>query len=98
MICVLIGDGSTIDIYDPEPKVSVHYLNLMDLYNRVVEEGGYDLVSDTKAKPLMWRKFAEDFLGKSPHVTAQAFQVKSAYYKNLSYVLPCDPGCHNLTM
>lgn len=31
----------------------------------------------------MWRKFAEEFLGRSPHLAAQAFQVKSAYYKNL---------------
>lgn len=31
----------------------------------------------------MWRKFAEEFLGKSAQLAAQAFQVKSAYYKNL---------------
>lgn len=35
----------------------------------------------------MWRKVAEDFLGKSPHLAAQAFMVKSAYYKNLWYAL-----------
>lgn len=74
----------TTDIFDPEPKVGQDFINLKDLYERVVEEGGYDLVSDTKAKPLMWRKLAEDFVGKSPHVAAQAFMVKSAYYKNLS--------------
>lgn len=34
----------------------------------------------------MWRKVAEEFLGKSPHLAAQAFMVKSAYYKNLVYV------------
>ena len=66
------------------PKVSVNFVNLNDLYSRVVAEGGYDLVSDTKAKPLMWRKIAEDFVGKGAHVAAQAFQVKSAYYKNLA--------------
>jgi chromatin structure-remodeling complex subunit RSC9 len=49
----------------------------------VTEEGGYDLVSDTKAKPLAWRKLAEEFIGKTPHLAAQAFMVKSAYYKNL---------------
>lgn len=54
------------------------------MYERVIGEGGYDLVSDTKARPLMWRKLAEEFLGKSPHLAAQAFQVKSAYYKNLA--------------
>jgi len=74
----------TSDVFDPEPKVSSDYINLKDLYERVLEEGGYDLVSDTKARPLMWRKLAEEFVGKGPHVAAQAFQVKSAYYKNLS--------------
>lgn len=63
--------------------MGTRHLNLHKLYDRVVAEGGYDLVSDTKAKPLMWRKIAEEFLGKSPHLAAQAFMVKSAYYKNL---------------
>jgi chromatin structure-remodeling complex subunit RSC9 len=49
----------------------------------VVDEGGYDLVSDTKAKPLMWRKFAEEFIGKNQYTPAQAFQIKNVYYKNL---------------
>lgn len=49
----------------------------------MVDEGGYDLVSDTKAKPLMWRKFAEEFIGKNQYTAAQAFQVKQIYYKNL---------------
>lgn len=40
-------------------------------------------MSDTKAKPLMWRKFAEEFIGKNPYTAAQAFQVKLVYYKNL---------------
>lgn len=66
--------------------MGTRHLDLHKLYLRVVEEGGYDLVSDTKAKPLMWRKIAEDFLGRSPHLAAQAFMVKSAYYKNLVYV------------
>ena len=69
---------------DPEPKVGVRHLNLLKLYERVVGEGGYDVNSDTKVKPLMWRKFAEEFVGKGPHLAAQAFQVKSAYYKNLA--------------
>ncbi|GAB7349327.1 hypothetical protein MBLNU459_g8464t1 [Dothideomycetes sp. NU459] len=71
------------EYFDPEPKVGTRHLDLHKLYERVVGEGGYDLVSDTKAKPLMWRKIAEEFLGKSPHLAAQAFMVKSAYYKNL---------------
>ena len=48
-----------------------------------MEEGGYDLVSDTKAKPLMWRRLAEEFVGKNQYTAAQAFQIKNVYYKNL---------------
>ncbi|KAF2171253.1 hypothetical protein M409DRAFT_63608 [Zasmidium cellare ATCC 36951] len=72
--------GTTLD---PEPKVGIRHIDLFKLYNRVVEEGGYDLVSDTKAKPLMWRKFAEEFVGKNQYTAAQAFQIKNVYYKNL---------------
>jgi hypothetical protein len=38
-----------------EPKVETQHIDLLKLYNRVIAEGGYDLVSDTKKKPLMWR-------------------------------------------
>jgi chromatin structure-remodeling complex subunit RSC9 len=31
----------------------------------------------------MWRRFAEEFIGKNQYTTAQAFQVKLVYYKNL---------------
>ncbi|CAK4033552.1 Chromatin structure-remodeling complex subunit rsc9 [Lecanosticta acicola] len=68
---------------DPEPKVGIRHIDLFKLYRRVVDEGGYDLVSDTKAKPLMWRKFAEEFIGKNQYTAAQAFQIKNVYYKNL---------------
>jgi chromatin structure-remodeling complex subunit RSC9 len=68
---------------DPEPKVGIRHIDLFKLYNRVVEEGGYDLVSDTKAKPLMWRKLAEEFVGRNQYTAAQAFQIKNVYYKNL---------------
>lgn len=74
-------------VLEREPKIGTRHLDLYRLYLRVCEEGGYDLVSDTKAKPLMWRTIAGDFLGKSPHLAAQAFMVKSAYYRNLVYVL-----------
>lgn len=68
---------------DPEPKVGIRHIDLYKLYLRTVDEGGYDLVSDTKAKPLMWRKFAEEFVGKNQYTAAQAFQIKNVYYKNL---------------
>jgi chromatin structure-remodeling complex subunit RSC9 len=69
--------------FDPEPKVGPRHIDILHLYNRVVGEGGYDLVSDTKAKPLMWRRFAEEFIGKNQYTPAQAFQIKNVYYKNL---------------
>ena len=31
----------------------------------------------------MWRKFAEEFVGKNQYTPAQAFQIKNVYYKNL---------------
>ncbi|KAF2772376.1 hypothetical protein EJ03DRAFT_387782 [Teratosphaeria nubilosa] len=68
---------------EPEPKVGIRHVDLLKLYQRVVGEGGYDLVSDTKAKPLMWRKLAEEFIGKNQYTAAQAFQIKNVYYKNL---------------
>ncbi len=61
----------------------MRHIDLLTLYKRVVDEGGYDLVSDTKAKPLMWRRFAEEFVGKNQYTAAQAFQIKNVYYKNL---------------
>ncbi|KAK0945515.1 Chromatin structure-remodeling complex protein rsc9 [Friedmanniomyces endolithicus] len=72
--------GTTLEA---EPKVGVRHIDLLKLYKRVVEEGGYDLCSDTKAKPLMWRRLAEEFVGKNVYTAAQAFQIKNVYYKNL---------------
>ncbi|TKA79537.1 hypothetical protein B0A49_00382 [Cryomyces minteri] len=73
--------GTTLE---PEPRVGPRRLDLLRLYKRVVADGGYDLVSDTKKTRLGWRRIAEDFIGKSPHLPAQAFTTKSAYYKNLA--------------
>ncbi|KAF2267519.1 hypothetical protein CC78DRAFT_613955 [Lojkania enalia] len=69
---------------DREPKIGTRHLDLLRLYKRVVEEGGYDKVSDTKNNKLAWRKLAGEFLPGSQNLTTQAFIVKSAYYKNLA--------------
>ncbi|QIX01419.1 hypothetical protein AMS68_006936 [Peltaster fructicola] len=69
--------------FEAEPKVGVRHVDLRALYKRVVDEGGYDLCSDTRQKPLCWRKFAEEFVGKNVYSAAQAFQMKQIYYKNL---------------
>jgi chromatin structure-remodeling complex subunit RSC9 len=72
---------------DAEPKIGNRHIDLLRLYKRVVEEGGYDKVSDTKANKLAWRRIAGEFLPGSSNLTTQAFIVKSIYYKNLAYVL-----------
>jgi chromatin structure-remodeling complex subunit RSC9 len=77
-------------VLDREPKVGSRQIDLLRLYKRVNEEGGYDRVSDTKGNKLAWRKIASEFLPKSPSITTQAFLVKSAYYKNLAYVTRCE--------
>ncbi|KAF2203584.1 hypothetical protein GQ43DRAFT_478934 [Delitschia confertaspora ATCC 74209] len=69
---------------DREPKVGPRHIDLLKLYKRVLEEGGYDKVSDTKQTKLGWRRLAGEFLPGSNNLTTQAFLVKSAYYKNLA--------------
>ncbi|KAJ4295412.1 Chromatin structure-remodeling complex protein rsc9 [Kalmusia sp. IMI 367209] len=71
-------------ILDREPKVANRHIDLLRLYKRVISEGGYDKVSDTKGNKLAWRRLAGEFLPGSPHLTTQAFLIKSAYYKNLA--------------
>ncbi|KAI5241878.1 hypothetical protein E4T43_05198 [Aureobasidium subglaciale] len=72
--------GTTLE---NEPKVEAQHIDLSKLYTRVVAEGGYDLVSDTKKKPLMWRKIAEELLPGIKNLAGAAFLVKRAYYYNL---------------
>nr|POF14898.1 chromatin structure-remodeling complex subunit rsc9 [Quercus suber] len=81
--CVGINPAYHRTHLELEPKIGVRHVDLLNLYKRVVEEGGYDLCSDTKAKPLMWRRLAEEFIGKNQYTAAQAFQIKNVYYKNL---------------
>lgn len=70
--------------FEPSPKVGPRHLDLLRLYKRVIAEGGYDRVSDTKGNKLAWRKVAVDFLPGNSNVVQLAFQVKTAYYKNLA--------------
>lgn len=66
------------------PKIGSRHIDLLRLWKRVNEEGGYDKVSDTKNNKLAWRRLAAEFLPGSPSLNTQAFLVKSAYYKNLA--------------
>lgn len=68
---------------------------MLRLYKRVINEGGYDKVSDTKNNKLAWRRLAGEFLPGSSNLTTQAFLVKSAYYKNLAYVPHRPPAGAN---
>lgn len=62
-------------------------VDLHKLYKRVTEEGGYDVVSDTRSNKLMWRKLGQDFhLGSAASPTL-AFTLKTVYYKNLAYAI-----------
>lgn len=70
--------------FDSNPKVGPKHIDLYRLYKRVVDEGGYDKVSDTKGNKLAWRRIASDFLPAGPHIVQLAFLVKTVYYKNLS--------------
>jgi hypothetical protein len=83
---VLTFIGRTV--LDREPKVGSRHVDLLRLYKRVIAEGGYDKVSDTKGNKLAWRRLAGEFLPGSSNLTTQAFLVKTAYYKNLAYAAP----------
>lgn len=71
-------------ILEAQPKVGPRHLDLLRLYKRVVEEGGYDRASDVKGNKLAWRRIAADFLPSNVNVVQMAFLVKTAYYKNLA--------------
>ncbi|KAK4677254.1 Chromatin structure-remodeling complex protein rsc9 [Podospora pseudoanserina] len=66
---------------DPEPKMGNLSVDLYKLFNYIVQNGGYDKVSDEK---LMWRKMCEG-LGLMRHnAPADAYTLKQIFYKNLA--------------
>jgi len=64
-----------------EPRVGAKTVDLLQLYNSVVNRGGYDKVSDEK---LAWRKVGQEFNLGTNNLGALAFSLKTAYYKNLA--------------
>ncbi|TDZ38521.1 Chromatin structure-remodeling complex subunit rsc9 [Colletotrichum sidae] len=70
--------GTTLEA---EPKVGPCYLDLYKTLNHIVENGGYDKVSDEK---LAWRRMAEQLGIHSSNVASTAFSLKEKYYKNLA--------------
>ena len=68
--------------FDPEPRVGAKAVNLFQLYNTVIENGGYDRVSDEK---LAWRRLGAETFGLAQNnLAALAFQLKTVYYKYLA--------------
>ena len=82
--CILSNPVSTF--FEPNPKVGPRYIDLLKLWKRVNAEGGYDKVSDIRGNKLAWRRISADFLPSNAHIVQLAFQVKTVYYKYLSYV------------
>jgi len=72
--------------FDPAPKVGNRRVDILRLYKRVVSDGGYDVVSDTKQSKLAWRRIGQEFNLGSSNLPALAFNLKTAYYKTLALV------------
>jgi chromatin structure-remodeling complex subunit RSC9 len=68
--------------FDPEGKVSGRRVSLHRLYKRVMEEGGYDVVSTHR--PSDWRRLIHEFGLSGPHDGYMTFQLKTVYYRNLA--------------
>lgn len=67
--------------FDPEPKMGNMNVDLLKTFNFIVENGGYDKVSEEK---LMWRKMCEG-LGLMRHnAPADAYTLKQIFYRQLA--------------
>ena len=67
--------------FDPSPRVGSKHVDLLKLFNIVVERGGYDKVSDEK---LAWRKLGAEFNLGLQNLPALAFALKTTFYKYLA--------------
>lgn len=64
-------------------------MDLLRLYHRVVNDGGYDAVSDTKRQKLAWRAISQEFHLGTANLALMAFNLKTVYYRNLALVAIC---------
>lgn len=62
-----------------EPVIGPHRIDLLKLYNRVIELGGYDKVSSEKS---WWKNLSNHY--KLPPMSNAGYLLKSIYYKNLA--------------
>ncbi|KAI3394399.1 hypothetical protein diail_2811 [Diaporthe ilicicola] len=67
--------------FDPEPKITPYQLDLLKIFNHVVQSGGYDRITDEK---LAWRRVCAELGIRASNEAAAAFSLKTAYYKNLA--------------
>lgn len=67
--------------FDPEPKITPYQLDLLKIFNHVVQSGGYDRITDEK---LAWRRVCAELGIRATNEAAAAFSLKTAYYKNLA--------------
>jgi len=69
--------------FDPEPRVGSVHLDLLKVFNHIVQNGGYDKICDEK---LAWRRMAGELgLNTSQHqISATAFSLKERFYKLLA--------------
>ncbi|KAG0645857.1 RSC complex subunit rsc9 [Hyphodiscus hymeniophilus] len=68
-------------LFDPSPRVGSKHVDLLKLFNTVVERGGYDQVSDEK---LAWRKLGSEFNLGTANLPALAFSLKTTFLKYLA--------------
>lgn len=82
---LVASNPSVSTIFEAEPKIGQKRVDLLRLYNRVMQDGGYDRVSDTKAEKGQWRNLGSELgFDKATHPSALAFMLKTVYYKNLA--------------
>ena len=70
---------------DFSTRVAGEHIDLYKLYNYIVSQGGYDVVSDEK---LGWRRIGNEFNLGNNNAAAYAFALKTVYYRNLASVSP----------
>lgn len=67
--------------FEVEPRVGQTPVDLLKLYKIVLENGGYDKISDEK---LAWRNLVNALELQSSNEASAAYSLKLAYYKNLA--------------
>lgn len=67
--------------FEAEPKVGTTHVDLLKTFKHIVENGGYDKVTDEK---LAWRKMAAGLGLYSNNEASTAFQLKLMFYKFLA--------------